>query len=85
MDGEKKSEQFIWEMPENVDRDKTLNWLLVRSDLKVETEASLCTSQEQSITEPVLKHRFDRSNEFPLCRMCGKRGESAQYKISECD
>ena len=37
--------QFIREMPEKVDKDKTWNWL-VRSDLKVETEALLCAAQE---------------------------------------
>ena len=40
--------QFIRERPKKVDKDKTWNWL-VRSDLKVETEALLCAAQEQAI------------------------------------
>ena len=41
MDGEKKMYgQFIKEMPEKVDKNRTWNWL-VKSDLKVETEALL--------------------------------------------
>ena len=76
--------QFIREMPEKVDKDKTWNWLL-RSDLKVETEALLCAAQEQAIRTNYVKHHIDKSIDNPLCRMCGKRGESVQHIISECE
>ena len=76
--------QFIREMPEKVDKDKTWNWLL-RSDLKIETEALLCAAQEQAIRTNYVKHHIDKSIDNPLCRMCGKRGESVQHIISECE
>ena len=76
--------QFIREMPEKVDKDKTWNWL-VRSDLKVETEALLCAAQEQAIRTNYVKHHIDKSTDDLLCRMCGKRGESVQHIISECE
>ena len=76
--------QFIREMPEKVDNDKTWNWLL-RSDLTVETEALLCAAQEQAIRTNYVKHHIDKSIDNPLWRMCGKRGESVQHIISECE
>ena len=76
--------QFVREMPEKVDKNKTWDWL-IRSDLKVETEALLCAAQEQAIRTNYVKHHIDRSIENPLCRMCGKRGESVQHIISECE
>ena len=76
--------QFIREMPEKVDKDKTWNWL-VRSDLKVETEALLCAAQEQAIRTNYVKHHIDKNIDNPLCRMCGKRGESVQHIICECE
>ena len=40
--------QFVREMPNKVDKDKTWQWLS-KSDLKIETEALLCAAQEQTI------------------------------------
>ncbi len=82
--GKRMYGQFIREMPEKVDKDKTWNWL-VRSDLKVETEALLCAAQEQAIRTNYVKHHIDKSIDNPLCRMCGKKGESVQHIISECE
>ena len=76
--------QFLREMPDKVDKNNTWDWL-IRSDLKVETEALLYTAQEQAIRTNCVKHHIDRSIENPLCRMCGKRGESVQHIISECE
>ena len=41
----KMHEQFVWEMPDKVDKDKTWQWLS-QSDLKIGTEALLCAAQE---------------------------------------
>ena len=40
--------QFVREMPENVDKNKTWQWLS-KCDLKIGTEALLCAAQEQAI------------------------------------
>ena len=76
--------QFLRDMPEKVDKNKTWDWL-IRSDLKVEKEALLCAAQEQAIRTNYVKHHIDRSIENPLCRMCGKREESVQHILSECE
>ena len=59
--------QFVREMPEKVDKDKTWQWLS-RCDLKIGTEAVLCAAQEQAIRTNYVKHRIDRTSESPLCR-----------------
>ena len=41
-------EQFVREMPEATDEQETWYWLR-KADLKVETEAMLCSAQEQPI------------------------------------
>ena len=38
-------EEFAREMPEKIDKDRTLQWLS-KSDLKIGTEALLCAAQE---------------------------------------
>ena len=41
-------EQFVREMPEEIDKDLPWKWL-VQSDLKVQTEATICAAQEQAL------------------------------------
>ena len=76
--------QFLREMTEKVDKNKTWDWL-IRSDLKVGTEALLCAPQEQAIRTNYVKHHIEKNIENPLCKMCGKRGKSVQHIISECE
>ena len=76
--------QFVIEVPEKVDRIKSWEWLS-RSDLKVGTEALLCAAQEQAIRTNYVKHYIDKSSDSPLCRTCGKRGESIQHIVAECE
>ena len=66
--------QFVREMPENVDRDKTWQWS--KCDLKIGTEALLCAAQEQAIRTNYVKHYIDKTSESPLCRLCGRKGEA---------
>ena len=47
--------QFVKEMPEKVDKDRTWQWLS-KSDLKIGTEALLCAAQEQAISTNYVKH-----------------------------
>ena len=47
--------QFVREMPEKVDKDKTWQWLS-KSELKIGTEALLCDAQDQAIRTTHVKH-----------------------------
>ena len=76
--------QFVREMPEKVDKDKTWQWLS-RCDLKIGTEALLCAAQEQAIRTNYVKHHIDRTSESPLCRLCGTKSESVQHLVSGCE
>ena len=58
--------QYLREMQEKVDKNKTLIWS-IRSNLKVETEALLCATQEQAVRTNYVKHHVNRSTESPLC------------------
>ena len=71
-------------MPVKVDREKTWNWL-GKGDLKTQTEAMLCAAQEQATRTSYIKHHIDKSSGNPLCRMCGKRGETVLHTVSECE
>ena len=64
--------QFVREMPEKVDKDKTWQWLC-KSDLKIGTEALLCAAQEQAIRTNYVKNHIDKTSESSLCRLCGKK------------
>ena len=64
--------QFDKEMPEEIDKYKTWQWLC-KSDLKIGTEALLSDSQEQAIR---IKS---------LCRLCREKGESVQHVVTECE
>ena len=81
--GKKMYGQFAREMSEHVDKELSWNWL-VRSDLKVQTEATICAAQEQALRTNYIKHRVDKTADNPLCRMCGERGETVQHIICEC-
>ena len=61
--------QFVREMPENVDKNKTWQWLS-KCDLKIGTEALLCSAQEQAIRTNYVKHYTGKTSESPLCRLC---------------
>ena len=75
--------QFIRKMPENVDKNVTWQWLS-KCDLKIGTEALLCTAQEQAIRTNYVKHYNDKTSESPLCRLCGKKCEGVQHLVCGC-
>ena len=45
----------------------------------------LCAAQEQALRSNYIKHHNDKSIDSPLCRMCGKCGESVQHIVSGCE
>ena len=60
--------QFIREMTEKADNEKTWQWLS-RGGLKVGTEALLCAAQEQATRTSYMKYHIDKTSESPLCRL----------------
>ena len=70
-------------MPEEIDKDLSWEWL-VESDLKVQTEATVCAAQEQALRTNYAKNKTDKTLENPSCRMCGEKGETVQHAVCEC-
>ena len=75
--------QFVGEMAEELDKGISWKWL-VQSDLKVQTEATICAAQEQAVRANYTKNEINKTSENPLCRICGKRGDTVQHIICEC-
>ena len=75
--------QFVREIPEEIEKDLSWKWL-VQSDLKAETEETICAAQEQALRTDYTKNEIDKTSENPLCRMCGERGETVQHVLCEC-
>ena len=75
--------QFVREMPEEIDKDLSWKWL-VQSDLKVQTEATICAAQEQALRTNYTENKTDKKSENPLCRMCAERAETVQHIICKC-
>ena len=69
------------EMPETTYKKETQNWLR-KADLKVETEAMLCSAQEQAIGANYLKHKIKQPNHhFVEC----VTGKVRQYLILQAN
>ena len=74
--------QFVSEIPQKADRDKT--WQsLYQSDLKIGTEA-LCAAQEQAIRTTYIKHHIHKTSESP-CADYVKKSENVQHLVSRCE
>ena len=63
---------FVREMSQEIDKYLSWKWL-VQSDLKVQTEATICAAQEQSLRMNYTKNKIDKTSENPLCIMCGEK------------
>ena len=50
----------------------------------MQTEATICTAQEQALRTNYTKNKIDKTSENPLLRMCGERGETVLHIICEC-
>ena len=71
------------DMPEGTEKEKSWPWLR-KSDLKIPSEALICSAQEQAIWTNYVKHHIDKSVDSPSCRMCGETGETISHIMSEC-
>ena len=58
--------QFVREMSQEIDKYLSWKWL-VQSDLKVQTEATICAAQEQALRTNYTKNKTDKTSENPLC------------------
>ena len=52
--------------------------------LKKETEGMIFAAQEQALRTNSVKCYIDKTNDSPLCRLCGKSSESVWYVVSSC-
>ena len=57
---------------------------MVQSDLKVQTEATICPAKEQALRTNYAKCKIDKTSEDSLCRICGERGETVQHILCKC-
>ena len=70
--------QFVREMPEQVDRERTRKWMR-KSDLKVETEELIFAAQEKALSTHAVKFNVDKTRNRLLCRLCGEKNESVTH------
>ena len=75
--------QFIRHISEGTDKGKSWLWMR-KCDLKIPTEALICSSQEQAIRINYVKYHIDKSIDSPSCRMCSETGETISHIVSEC-
>ena len=74
--------QFIGDMPEGTDKERSWLWLR-KYDLKIPSEALICSAQEQAIRTNYVKYHIDKSVDSASCRMCGETGETVSHIVSE--
>ena len=74
--------QFIRDMPEGADKEKSWLWLR-KCNLKIPKEALICSVQQQAIRTIYVKYHIDKSVDSPSCRMCGETGETISHIVSE--
>ena len=66
-------------------KDDIQSWKWLKAnDLKGCTEALICSAEEQAIRKKNTKLYIDKTNDFPMCRLCGERNETVSQIISEC-
>ena len=76
--------QFVREMPKTTDEKETWKYLR-KADLKIETEVMLYATQEQAIRKNYVKHKIDKTDKTPLCRMCDNKNQTVSHIVSECE
>ena len=71
--------QVVREIPEEIEKDLSWKWQ-VQSDFKVQTEATICAAQEQTLRTNFTKNKINKTSENLSCRVCGVRGETVQHR-----
>ena len=72
--GKKMYGQFAREMPKDIDKDLSWQWL-VQSDLKVQTEATICAAQEQALRTNYIKNKIDKHRKIHYVECVVKSGK----------
>ena len=75
--------QFIRDMPEGTDKEKSWLWLR-KGNLKILSEALICPAQEHAMRTNYVKYHIDESVDSSSCGMCGETGETISHILSEC-
>ena len=75
--------QFIRDMTEGTEEEKSWLWLR-KCDLKVPSEALICSAKQQIIRTNYVKYHIHKSVDSPSYRMCGETGEKISHVVSEC-
>ena len=81
--GKRMYEQFVREIPESVDRERTWEWMK-KGDLKVEIEALIFAAQEQALRTNAVKFNIEITKNSPLCRLCDEKSESVTHLVCGC-
>ena len=55
-----------------------------KCDLKIPSEALICSAQEQAIRTNYVKYHIDKNVDSPSCRMCGETGETISHIVRKC-
>ena len=55
-----------------------------KCDLKIPSEALICSAQEQAISTNYVKYHIDKNVDSPSCRMCGETGETISHIVRKC-
>ena len=55
-----------------------MQWI-AKGDLKGYTKTVMCSAQEQALRTNYIKFHTDHTAEFPLCGMCGSKGETVAH------
>ena len=67
--------QFIKDIPEGTGKEKCWLWLR-KCDLKIPSEALICSAQEQAIRTNYVEYHIVKSVDSPSCR---ERGNNESY------
>ena len=59
--------------------------MVIKKGFKGWNRALLCAAQEQTIRTNYIKYHIDKTSDSPMCRLCGKKGESVQHRTSGCE
>ena len=73
----------VSDIPITADKEETWSWMR-NSDLKIFTEALICTALEQAIRKNHIRYKIDQTADSLTCRLYKERGEKVSHVVSKC-